>query len=96
LAATLLAALVWILCLLARRLVRFLAGLSGLIALSFLLTILVVGIALFVITSPQWSNILQLSITVVRSGKLKRESFNSNLAGRCDPSLLPAAKMPKV
>jgi hypothetical protein len=36
---------------LARRLIRFLAGLSGLIALSILLTILV-GIALFVITSP--------------------------------------------
>ena len=51
LAATLLVALVWILRLLARRLIRFLAGLSGLIALSILLTILV-GIALFVITSP--------------------------------------------
>jgi hypothetical protein len=51
LAATLLAALVWILRLLARRLIRILAGLSGLIALSILLTILV-GIALFVITSP--------------------------------------------
>ena len=45
LAATLLAALVWILRLLARRLLRFLAGLSGPIALSILLT-------LFVITSP--------------------------------------------
>jgi len=54
LAATLLAALVWILRLLARRLIRILAGLSGLIALSILLTILV-GIALFVITSPYWS-----------------------------------------
>jgi hypothetical protein len=42
-------ALVWILRLLARRLIQFLAGLSGLIALSILLTILV-GIA--VITSP--------------------------------------------
>ena len=51
LAATLLAALVWILRLLARRLIRILAGLSGLIALSILLTILV-GIALLVITSP--------------------------------------------
>jgi hypothetical protein len=51
LAATLLAALVWSLRLLARRLIRFLAGLSGLIALSILLTILV-GIALFIITSP--------------------------------------------
>jgi len=48
LAAALLAALVWILRLLARRLIRFLAGLS---ALSILLTMLV-GIALFVITSP--------------------------------------------
>jgi hypothetical protein len=48
LAATLLAALVWILRLLAKRLIRFLAGL---IALSSLLTILI-GIALFVITSP--------------------------------------------
>jgi hypothetical protein len=37
--------------LLARRLIRFLAGLSGLIALLILLTILV-GIALFVITFP--------------------------------------------
>jgi hypothetical protein len=51
LAATLLAALVWTLRLLASRLIRILAGLSGLIALSILLTILV-GIALFVITSP--------------------------------------------
>jgi hypothetical protein len=50
-AATLLAALVWILRLLARRLIRVLAGLSGLIALSILLTILV-GIILFVIPSP--------------------------------------------
>jgi hypothetical protein len=54
LAAALLAALVWILRLLARRLIRILAGLSGLMALSILLTILV-GIILFVITSPQWS-----------------------------------------
>ena len=44
-------ALVWILRLLARRLIRVLTGLSGLIALSILLTILV-GIILFVITSP--------------------------------------------
>jgi len=51
LAATLLAALVWILRLLVKRLIRILAGLSGLIALSILLTILV-GIGLFVITSP--------------------------------------------
>jgi hypothetical protein len=51
LAATLLAALVWILRLLAKRLIRFLAGLGGPIALSILLTILV-GIAFFVITSP--------------------------------------------
>jgi hypothetical protein len=48
LTAALLAALVWILRLLARRLIRVLAGLG---ALSILLTILV-GIALFVITSP--------------------------------------------
>jgi hypothetical protein len=54
LAAALLAALVWILRLLARRLIRILAGLCGLIALSILLTILV-GIILFVITSPKWS-----------------------------------------
>jgi len=54
LAAALLAAPVWILRLLARRLIRVLAGLSGLIALSILLTILV-GIILFVITSPYWS-----------------------------------------
>jgi hypothetical protein len=53
LAAALLVALVWILRLLARRLIRVLAGLGGLIALSILLTILV-GIILFVITSPQW------------------------------------------
>jgi uncharacterized membrane protein YuzA (DUF378 family) len=51
LAATLLAALVGTLRLLASRLIRILAGLSGLIALSILLTILV-GIVLFVITSP--------------------------------------------
>jgi hypothetical protein len=51
LAAALLAALVWILRLLARRLIRVLAGLSGLIARSILLTILV-GAILFVITSP--------------------------------------------
>ena len=51
LAAALLAALVWILRLLVRRLIRVLAGLSGLIALSNLLTILV-GIILFVIPSP--------------------------------------------
>jgi hypothetical protein len=47
LAAALLAALVWILRLLARRLIRVLAGLGGLIALTTL-----VGIILFVITSP--------------------------------------------
>jgi len=51
LAAALLTALVWILRLLARRLIRVLAGLSGLIVLSILLTILV-GIILFVIPSP--------------------------------------------
>jgi len=51
LAAALLAALVWILRLLARRLIRVLAGLSGPIALSILLFILV-GINLFVIASP--------------------------------------------
>jgi hypothetical protein len=51
LAAVLLAALVWILPLFARRLIRVLAGLSGVIALSILLTILV-GIILFVITFP--------------------------------------------
>jgi hypothetical protein len=51
LAAALLAALVWILRLLARRPIRLLAGLGGLIALSILLTILV-GIILLVITSP--------------------------------------------
>jgi hypothetical protein len=50
-AAALLAVLVWILRLLARRLTRVLAGPSGLIALSILLTILV-AIILFVITSP--------------------------------------------
>ena len=78
-AATLLAALVWILRLLARRLIRFLAGLSGLIALSILLTILV-GIALFVITSPGREH-KTTEHTVVRSGKLKRKPFNSNVAG---------------
>jgi hypothetical protein len=51
LAAALLAALVWILRLLAKRLVRVLAELSGLIALSILLTTLV-GIILLVIPSP--------------------------------------------
>jgi hypothetical protein len=66
LAATLLAALVWILRLLARRLIRFLAGLS---ALSILLTILV-GIALFVITFPFLTGREHKSTehTVVRSG----------------------------
>ena len=49
--AALLAALVWILRLLARRLTRVLAGLSGLIALSILLTKLA-GVILFVIPSP--------------------------------------------
>jgi len=44
------AALVWILRLLARRLVRVLAGLSGLIALILLTTL--VGIILLVIPSP--------------------------------------------
>jgi hypothetical protein len=51
LATALLAALDWILPLLARRLIRVLAGLSGPITLSILLTIFV-GIILFVITSP--------------------------------------------
>jgi len=51
LAAAVLAALVWILRLLVRRLIRVLAGLGGLIALSMLLTILV-GIILLVIPSP--------------------------------------------
>jgi len=51
LAAALLAALVWTLRLLAKRLLRILAGLSGLITPSILLTILV-GIILFVIMSP--------------------------------------------
>jgi hypothetical protein len=51
LTAALLAALVRILRLLVRRLIRVLAGLGGLIALSILLTI-PVGIILFVITSP--------------------------------------------
>ena len=50
-AAALLAALVWILRLLTRRLIRILVGPSGLSALSILLTILI-GIVLFVITSP--------------------------------------------
>jgi uncharacterized membrane protein len=77
LAATLLAALVWILRLLARRLMRFLAGLTGPVALSVPLTILV-GIALFGI-SLMVGNIRQLSISVVRSGKFKRKPFNSNI-----------------
>ncbi len=47
LVAALLVALVWILRLLARRLIRVLAGLGGQIALTIL-----VGIILFVITSP--------------------------------------------
>ena len=51
LVAALLAALVRILRLLARRLIRVLAGLSGVLARSILLTILV-GTILFVITSP--------------------------------------------
>ena len=51
LAAALLAALVWILRLLVKRLIRVLAWLGGLIALSILVTI-PVGIILFVIMSP--------------------------------------------
>jgi hypothetical protein len=80
LAAALLAALVWILRLLARRLIRVLAGL---VALSILLTILV-GIILFVIThlSPVINGRGHMATehTVVRSGKLKRKPFNSNVA----------------
>jgi len=52
LAATLLAALFGF-CVCWQRLIRFLAGLSGLIALSILLTILVASLCV-VITSPQW------------------------------------------
>ena len=79
LAATLLAALVWILRLLARRLIRVLAGLCGLIALSILLTILV-GIILFVIPSLYGREHMTTEHTVVRSGKSKRKPFNSNVA----------------
>jgi len=77
LAATLLAALVWILRLLARRLIRILAGLS---ALSILLTYLLGSLCL----SSRLLNgrkHMTTEHTVVRSGKLKRKPFNSNVAG---------------
>jgi hypothetical protein len=80
LAATLLAALVWILRLLARRLIRILAGLSGLIALSILLTNLLGSLCL----SSRLLNGREHKTTehtVVRSGKSKRKPFNSNVAG---------------
>ena len=79
LAATLLAALVWILRLLARRLIRVLAGLSGLIALSILLTILV-GIILFVITSPYWSETYDNRAYGGSFRQIKKKAFNSNVA----------------
>jgi hypothetical protein len=79
LTAALLAALVWILRLLARRMIRVLAGLCGPIALSILLTILV-GIILFVITSLDGREHMTTEHTVVRSGKSKRKPFNSNVA----------------
>jgi hypothetical protein len=79
LTAALLAALVWILRLLARRIIRVLAGFSGPIALSILLTILV-GIILFVITSLDGREHMTTEHTVVRSGKSKRKPFNSNVA----------------
>ena len=53
--------------------IRVLAGLSGPIALSILLTILV-GIILFVIEHMTTEH------TVIRSGKSKRKPFNSNVA----------------
>jgi hypothetical protein len=74
LAAALLAVLVWILRLLAKRLVRVLVGLGGLIALSILLTILV-GIILFVITSPYGRQHMTTEDRLVRSGKSKRKPF---------------------
>jgi hypothetical protein len=73
LAATLLAALVWILRLLARRLIRFL---DGLIALSILLTILVGYRLVCHHVSLMVGTIRQLRIAVVRSGKFKRKPFN--------------------
>jgi hypothetical protein len=82
LAAALLAALVWILRQLARRLIRILAGLSGPIALSILLTILA-GIVLFVITSPNGREHMTTEHTMVRSGKSKRNPFNSNVQATC-------------
>jgi hypothetical protein len=78
-AAALLAALVWILRLLARRLIRVLAGLSGPIALSILLTILV-GIILFVIPFLNGREHMTTEHTVVRSANQKESRFNSNVA----------------
>jgi hypothetical protein len=79
LAAALLAALVWILRLLAKRLIRVLAGLSGPIALSILLTILV-GIFCLSSRLPDGREHMTTEHTVVRSGKSKRKPFNSNVA----------------
>jgi hypothetical protein len=75
LAAALLAALVWILRLLARRPIRVLAGLGGLIALSILLTILV-GIILLVITSPYLNGGEHMTTehTVVRFRQIKKKA----------------------
>jgi hypothetical protein len=79
LAAALLAALVWTLRLLARRLIRILAGLSGLIALSILLTILV-GIILFVITSPYWSGTYDNRAYGGSFRQIKKKAVQSNVA----------------
>jgi len=68
LAAVLLAALVWILRLLVKRLIRVLAWLGGLIALSIRVSI-PVGIILFVIMSPS-SRHIQKKAVQFKCGRL--------------------------
>jgi hypothetical protein len=80
LAAALLVALVWILRLLARRLIRVLAGLGRLIALSILLTILLLGSFCLSSRLLNGGEHMKPEHTVVRSGKSKRKPFNSNVA----------------
>jgi hypothetical protein len=81
LVAALLAALVWILRLLARRLIRVLAGLSGPIALTILVDLL----GLFCLSSPLLNGREHMTTehTVVRSGKSKRKPFNSKWQTTC-------------
>jgi hypothetical protein len=74
LAAALLAALVWILRLLARRLIRVLAGLCGVIARSILPLTIPVGTILFVITSPFGRKHMTTEHTVVSFRQIKKKA----------------------